>query len=84
MATPDYSQLDAEILAEIGKGKVHFTQLASLLKSSAKTFCPDPKDEPFRVIDRRLQALRKKGKIGHDTKQGWRLRGADGAYLSRG
>lgn len=81
MATPDYSLLDADILTEIGRKNTHFTGLVTKLETSAKAFCKEKKDEPFRVIDRRLQALRKKGKIGHDTKHGWMLRGADGSYI---
>lgn len=83
MATPDYSLLDAEIVVEIGRKNSQFTGLVAELESSARTFCKGPKDEPFRVLDRRLQALRKKGKIGYDSKLGWRLRGADGSYIER-
>ncbi len=81
MATPDYSLLDAEIVVEIGRKNSQFTGLFARLEQSTKALCKGPKDEPFRVLDRRLQALRKKGKIGHDSKLGWRLRGEDGSYI---
>lgn len=82
MATPDYSILDAEILVQIGRNNRFFAGLVSALESSAKSVMTDAKAEPFRVIDRRLQALRKKGKLSFDTKTGWRLRGADGSVIN--
>jgi len=81
MSAPDYSLLDAEIVVEIGRGNRTFNGLQAKLEGSAKAFCKTPKDEPFRVIDRRLQALRKKGKVGFDSKLGWRMRAADGSYI---
>lgn len=80
--TNDYSQLDQGLLARIGSGKVTFAGLVEAFLAEAKVFCAGPRDEPRRVIDRRLQALRKQGKIGYDTKVGWRLRRPDGSYGS--
>lgn len=81
MATPDYTALDAEILAQISQQNRYFAGLLACLELSAKAFCLSAKDEPFRVIDRRLQALKQKGKIGFDGKNGWRLRGPDGGFI---
>ncbi len=82
MATPEYSILDAEIMVQIGRKNRFFTGLVAALESSAKSVMADAKTEPSRVIDRRLQALRKKGKISFDTKTGWHLRGADGSLIN--
>lgn len=81
MANPDYSLLDAEILVEIGRKNRTFNALVAKLENSAKAFVIGTKVEPFRVIDRRLQALRKKGKISFVSKTGWHLLGADGSLI---
>lgn len=82
MAKADYAQLDQGLLTRIGSGKVTFAGLVDALLAEATAFCAGPRDEPMRVIDRRLQALRKQGKIGYDTKLGWRMRGPDGSYIN--
>lgn len=71
MATPDYSQLDAEILAEIGKGKVHFTQLASL-----RRFAPIRKMSHFVSLTAGSRRYAKRGKSV--TTQNW-----VGGYVAR-
>ncbi|MCB4361997.1 hypothetical protein [Quatrionicoccus australiensis] len=81
MATPDYSSLDAEILTQIAQSNRTYTALVSRLENEAKVFCTTPKQEPWRVINRRLQALRKKGQIGFNTKLGWRRRNTAGEYI---
>lgn len=69
----DYSKLDAAILAQIAGGNCKARGLNSALDDLARE--ADRDSEEFRVIDRRLQALRKKGKIEFDTKNGWSLKG---------
>lgn len=69
----DYAEFDAALLALIGGGMRSFAALVAHLQSQAKAFCTDAKQELFRVVDRRLQSLRKKGKVAYDTKTGWRL-----------
>ncbi len=69
MAT--YDRLDAAILSAIGNGRATFTQIHSLRSIyslttdlSAESWKPrSGTTEPFRFLDRRLQALRKAGKI---------------------
>lgn len=70
----DYKDFDAALLAHIANGKSWFLQLEKQqdLNDLAKPFC-SRLTEPFRVIDRRLQALRKQGRIVHSTKFGWRI-----------
>lgn len=63
-ARQDYTELDQAILAEIAKGNQKFDGLSQALQSIAQKHCEGSRDaEPWRVIDRRLQALRKKNLI---------------------
>lgn len=73
MAKPDYTAFDAELIRLIKAGRDTFTQLDGHqpLAEMAKPFClakrgcyPQPE---WRVIDRRLQALRKAGQIKHSA-----------------
>ena len=74
MQKRNYSDFDKQIVSLITGGKSNFSQLVAKLETEAKQFCDKPSDEPFRVVDRRLQALRKSGKIEYDTKNGWSIR----------
>ena len=69
----DFSAFDAKLLELIGSGCNTLTKLeyAPGLRSMATDLCSRPREE-FRVIDRRLQASRKAGKIRHDGKV-WQL-----------
>lgn len=74
MTKPDYSQFDAHLLSAISGGENRMAVLEQnrVLIELAKPFCinkPGSYPQPeWRVIDRRLQALRKAGKIIHDGK----------------
>ena len=57
----DYSEFDAELLRLIKNGCSTASYLTGRLKDSAKAV--DSETEPYRVVDRRLQALRKRGLI---------------------
>lgn len=69
----DYTKFDAELLANLAGGAKTFTTMVGKLEASAKPFCNPARPEPFRVVDRRLQALRKKNLITYSTKGGWSL-----------
>ena len=58
----DYADFDKNMLALIDAGTNTAAALTTELDADAKPLMNQPKDE-FRVIDRRLQALRKKGVI---------------------
>ena len=58
----DYTDFDKKMLALIGAGTNTAAALTAALEADAKPFMNQPKEE-FRVVDRRLQALRKKGAI---------------------
>lgn len=72
----DYTKLDAAILNAIRSGKVEFTSIAynDHIEALAKQFTTPQKyvDNGFRVVDRRLQALRKLGLISFKAKR-WSL-----------
>lgn len=71
---PDYSALD-DILVRFIKREIHatFGQIQDGCKDS------DGKHRDFRLLDRRLQALRKAGRItfdyvGHTTAKRWQIK----------
>jgi hypothetical protein len=65
----DYTDFDKKMLALIDAGTRTAAALTTALDADAKPLMNQPNEE-FRVIDRRLQALRKKGLIA------WERRGA--------
>lgn len=83
---PDYTHLDAAILAAIkARGPVRFFLLSHIkavqsaavaLESANRGHGPGRRDDKpaWRFVDGRLQALRKAGKIKHQRKpEGWVL-----------
>ena len=72
----DYTALDAAILERLADGPQPFHTLAIVLAPVAKPFAKVDllgHSTEWRVIDRRLQALRKSGKIKPHRTQGWSL-----------
>lgn len=70
----NYSAVDAAILDAIKTGKRQFYLLegdASVARA-VNSIPGLPTQEKFRVIDRRLQALRRAGKIAYSHACGWR------------
>ncbi|AOO59934.1 hypothetical protein AN237_25695 (plasmid) [Raoultella ornithinolytica] len=67
-----YEAVDAKILEKVGK---HPKAFVDIYFPETYTLCVeilnDNKKEPARILDRRLQALRKKGLIHHVTGKGW-------------
>ena len=80
MSKPDYTEFDAELLRLITSGKNRMMLLDerkenSLLFELAKPHCVRPgksAEVEWRIIDRRLQALRKQGKIRF-IRNGWEV-----------
>lgn len=73
MSKPDYTEFDNAILAQIAAGRDKMSKLDSIssgLRPLSEPFKASDNygnsTPTFRVIDRRLQALRKKGKIAWD------------------
>ena len=59
---PDYSAFDAKILELIDAGRNTFAALSRDMQESAKAF-PHTDGDEWRVVDRRLQSLRRKGLV---------------------
>lgn len=74
MTRPDYTEFDAELVRLIGSGSRVFSALSSNtnLRELARPFV-SPSGAEDRIIDRRLQALRKAGRIHYGTRTWWRL-----------
>lgn len=80
MSKPDYTAFDAELLRLIAAGKNRMLLLDrqkenGLLFELAKPHCVRPgkyAEVEWRIIDRRLQALRKKGQIRF-SRNGWEV-----------
>lgn len=78
MSKPDYAAFDAELLSQIraGRNRMHVLDCCATLAALAKPICDKANEgkskwnhvPEWRIIDRRLQALRKSGKIRHDGK----------------
>jgi hypothetical protein len=68
-----FKEIDDAIVAKIGQGCTQFAQLSrnAELEELAKPLTDGMYSYAWRVIDRRLQALRKAGRIAYDRKAGW-------------
>ena len=69
----DYTRLDAEIIEQISKGKSNFTSIyIAVSMTVARMIEPtSKKSDDWRVVDRRLQSLRKAGRISYSGRGGW-------------
>lgn len=68
----DYSVMDELILTKIRKGYNMFAKIdGGDVYREAQRLQDETKTPAFRVIDKRLQALRKKGVIKYTTKDKW-------------
>lgn len=63
----NHTELDGHILKAVGKGKNRFMKIQAGIPRSADVLWND------RLIDRRLQTLRKKGKLVYAAKTGWTI-----------
>lgn len=76
----DYTELDQAIIAQIKAGRGSFTSMSVALEEAAKPFVQNPRKltafpaPNWRVIDRRLQALRKRQVITYSRSDGrWHI-----------
>lgn len=67
-----YTELDRIIMEKIGVTPILFTSCFpdDIPAECKKIAMKEGKSEPFRILDRRLQALRKAGNI-RSTSKGW-------------
>lgn len=74
MSADKYAQLDAAIVQAIREGKTTFTPLTAAVDKQADALAkPDRYGQldGWRVIDRRLQAMRRRGVLQFSHKTGW-------------
>lgn len=73
----DYTLFDRSVLSHVSAGKSQFYQISAggLLHFANELAGKDARgdDMGWRLIDRRLQALRKAGKLTYDRKTGWQV-----------
>lgn len=72
----DFSELDIAILRRIGERPCTFTSINARVTTMAALYVATKYGSPSRVVDRRLQALRKKGLIRFDTGRWFPVEGA--------
>lgn len=73
----DYTDFDDILIAKVAGGATSFTDLRGgpleLLGNTIAGADRNGNPQGWRVIDRRLQALRKAGRLTFDRKNGWRV-----------
>lgn len=69
---PDYTDFDKELLAGIACGCDTMAMLDGRMRALAEPFARTSNNPTYRIVDRRLQALRKAGKIRFNNKT-WEL-----------
>jgi len=70
----DYSKLDALIIEKIKSGARTFSQIdGGAVYDEVTRLSAETGSDSFRYIDRRLQALRKKGVLIYTTQDKWQV-----------
>lgn len=69
----EYAEFDDKLLTLIASGMSVFSLLNVKLENDAKVFCNEKSPLLFRIVDRRLQILRRQGKISYSSKTGWTI-----------
>ena len=70
----DYTKLDSAILANVADGPVDFTALSISVSGLSDALAASDQTPGWRIVDRRLQALRKAGRIRYRRNpHGWVL-----------
>ena len=70
----DYTKLDDAIIARVAKGCVSFTALSTSVSIHSELLAKSDPAPAWRIVDRRLQALRKAGRLRYQRKpEGWVL-----------
>lgn len=74
MMAHDYTELDSAIIERVSKGCVSFTALSGSVSKPSEALATNDPAPGWRIVDRRLQALRKAGRIRYQRKpEGWVL-----------
>jgi hypothetical protein len=70
----DYTELDEAIIEKVAKGPVGFTAISFFVAKQSGSLEKNDPAPAWRIVDRRLQALRKAGRIRYQRKpEGWVL-----------
>lgn len=70
----DYTELDEAIIARVTEGCVSFSALSAAVSNCSEALAKNDPAPAWRIVDRRLQALRKAGRIRYQRKpEGWML-----------
>lgn len=70
----DYTELDGAIIARVAEGCVSFSALLTSVSKHSEALAKTDSAPGWRIVDRRLQALRKAGRIRYQRKpEGWVL-----------
>lgn len=70
----DYTELDSAIISRVTEGCVSFAALSGAVSKHSETLAKTDPAPAWRIVDRRLQALRKAGRIRYQRKpEGWVL-----------
>jgi hypothetical protein len=64
MSKKDFTDLDAAIIGAIVGGRKTFTPIVATVMPLAKPHAAN-EDQVFRVVDRRLQTLRRQGRVAY-------------------
>ncbi len=68
----DYTNLDDAILTVVASGPIAFHSLSCRVAAHSAGYAENDNAPAWRIVDRRLQALRKAGKIKYQRKpEGW-------------
>jgi hypothetical protein len=68
-----YEEIDAAILKSIESGKNLFHAISLDVTNVTHPLAEATGAEEWRIVDRRLQSLRKKGKISYSRADGWEI-----------
>ena len=76
--TNNYAAFDQALVSAIAGGATQAGDLTSKLEAQAKPFCVEFRrgasaPPPYRIVDRRLQALRRAGTIAFSHSSGWKV-----------
>lgn len=66
MTTGNYTNTDAQIIKAIRDGHTQFTQILTAVSGEGPII-------DFRIVDRRLQSMRKRNLISYAGRAGWRI-----------
>lgn len=74
MAKTDYTKMDALIVAAVRGGADNFTRILQnrSVREESDRIAGLMRD-PMRIVDGRLQALRRRGALTYTSKAGWRI-----------